>query len=428
MAILDTVAPFRPTRTETGARDRGAAWIVSLFAAAVLLQRLSLPGGTVPLLLPVLYGWVAYGLFTGVLAFNSVRLRLWLLAAALTAVVAPIQSSLVPIPIISLTSWGLFVAVWLPATVHLVERGRDTVRRAFEGCVRVGEILAFACIVMMATQFVGLRYQDWLAMLVPKTFLMQGFVITYPVQYDSPIYRANAWIGLEPSIVSIQLGVCLVLAVLLRARARTLLLLAVGLVCTVSGSGIVIFGVALVVMLLQPIRRQIARFFVPGLLVVGLAALTPIGQQMLGRLTEVSSSGSSASLRAITPYRYLWADWTADPLIALVGHGAGSSQKIIEATNVPGLLVASPIKVFFDYGLVAGTALAVFLIACYLDGPTRSLAAGLFLSSWVLQPATTALVIVLPTMLFITWWAPRDFAPVEVEPLVQNSRAEVRTR
>ena len=399
-----------------------ARWIVSLFATSVLTQRLSLPGGTVPLLLPLILGWCAHGLLTGLLEFDRRRTSLFLLAAALTAGVAFFQQLFVLDPLVSVTSWGLFMTVWVAGVVRLVERGRATVRLAFEGCVRIGRVLAAVCIFMLGAQYMGLAYVDYLALVVPRTLLVQGYVITYPLQWDSPIYRANAWIGLEPSIISLQLGVCLVLAMLVRARAGTLVLLIAGLASTASGSGIYVVAAALVVMLLSPMRRRLLRYPLATALTLVALAFTSVGEIILSRVKEFAIANSSTSLRAIEPYVFLWPQWISEATLVLFGRGAGSSQALIAATNRPGLLVPSPVKVFFDYGVIAGLALAVYLIYCYFGAPSLALSIGLFLSSWTLQPGTTTVVLILPTLLFVTWLAPRPGRYLEVEPFVRPGR------
>lgn len=401
-----------------GAADpgRSARWIISLFAVSVLTQRLALPGGLVPLLLPLILAWCLYGLLSGLLEFHRIRTNLYLLAAGLTAGIALAQQLLVSDPLVSLTSWGLFMTVWAPATLRLTNRSRAVVRRAFEGSVRVGVVLASACLIMLGSQYLGLGYVDYLARVVPSPFLVQGYVITYPLQYDSPIYRANAWIGLEPSVISLQLGVCLVLALLVRASLPTLLVLIAGMVTTASGSGIFVVVIAGVVALMTPMRRQLVRY--P--LAIGAAAiallLTPSGSLILSRVREFAYADSSTSLRAVEPYRLLWPTWTADPAMVLFGRGAGSSQALISATNRPGLLVPSPVKVLFDYGVIAGLVLAIFLVYCYYGAPSLALAAGLFGSSWLLQPGTTTVVLVVPTLLFVTWLAPRRDRYLEWDP------------
>ncbi len=405
-----------------GAHRPTVRWIVGLFAASILLQRFSLPGGIVPILVVIVFAAAGYGLHTGMLAFDRMRLNLYLLAAGLTAAVALPQALFVTSPLISLTSWGLFMTLWAPATLRLTHRDKATLRHAFEGCLRWGIGLAVVAIVMRLVQMAGVPYVDPLA-IVPKTLLVQGYVITYPIEYGSHIYRSNAWIGLEPSIISLQLGIAAVLAVLLRVSPMYLVLLAVGIICTVSGSGVFIVAVALLVMLLMPLRRHLWRYVAAGVITLILAVQTPAGQELAERATEAALAGSSTSLRAIEPYRFLWPIWSETVWPVLFGDGAGSSQQLIEATNRAGLLVASPIKVFFDYGVIAGLALCVFLAFCYFGAPSRALAITLFTSAWVLQPGTTTFVLVLQTLLFVTWWAPRLRRPLESAPFTRSERS-----
>ena len=87
---------------------------------------------------------------------------------------------------------------------------------ALRGIVRVSMWFAVLVIVMFASQLV-IPYHDWFADVVPENIRLTTFTIAYPVSYGSPYYKANGWIGLEPSVVSFQLGVALVAGVLIRA-------------------------------------------------------------------------------------------------------------------------------------------------------------------------------------------------------------------
>ena len=73
----------------------------------------------------------------------------------------------------------------------------------------------------------------------------------------------------------------------------------------------------------------------------------------------------------------------------------------------------TPLKIFYDYGLIAGLALAAFLLFMYLGGPSRSLAITLAVSLWTLQPGTTTAVFTVAIPLFVTWWTPRTQGPIE---------------
>jgi len=395
-----------------------------LFGASVLLQRFSLPGGVIALLLPVVLLWCAVGWWQGWLELDRQRTWLFLVAACATALTALAQGLLVSGARLSVLSWGLFITVWAPAALRLVDRSREALVGALRVCVGVGVALAAACVGMVLAQLVGWQYRDVVADVVPASLLVDGYVITYPLSYTSPIMRANALIGLEPSIVSLQLGVALVLALVVRSRPWVLGALLLGLVCTASGSGLFVVAIALVVMLAHPIRRRLLPLLVPAGVAVALLALTPQGQGIAARITESTVAGSSTSLRALQPYAVAWPQWISDPLGVLVGWGAGSSQALMSATRIPGLLVPSPMKVFYDYGLIAGVLLACFLLACYVGGPLRSLSLALLASSWLLQPGTTTVVLVLPTLLFVTWWAPRIGAVVEMDPPTTGERAE----
>jgi hypothetical protein len=389
-------------------------WVGGLFAATVLLQRFAVPGLPVALVLPVLLVGGLWGVAAGLASFDRFRLTAWLLAAGAMAAVIGVQSLVVQDARISFGSWALFVTTWAPFTLRLTDRRRATYVATLQVVVGTTLCLAVVNIVMLASQLAGLSYKDWLASLLPSNLLLQGFVITYPLRYGSDIVRGNAWIGLEPSIVSAQLGVGLVAAILVRARATTVLLLAVGLLCAASGSGVAILIVALLVLLMLPERRLLRAYAWPAGIGLVVALVTPIGQELLARIPEVFVANSSANLRAVLPYQYLWGYWTHSLDIVVLGGGAGSSQSLVADSGIAGLLVPTPVKIFFDYGLLAGGVLAFFIIFCYVGGPSRALAFSLFVSLWTLQPGTTVAVLVAPLLLLVTWWSPRDLPVMEV--------------
>lgn len=387
---------------------RSTVWLVGgLYIACTLLQRLAVPGLPVPLLLPLVLGVAAWALARGLITFDRTRLFAWLLAAGTTALVIPVQSFVLQREFVSVGSWALFMAIWTPFTLRVVDRRLRTYVATLRVVVATNAWLAGACIVMMASQYAGLPYRDWLADVVPTPFLLDGFVITYPIAYESPIYRANAWIGLEPSMVSLQMGVGLVAALLIGSRATTVLVLTGGLVAATSGSGFAVLAVALVVLLATGARRQLRRFMVPAAVVVVVGLSTPMGQSIAARLTEGGEEQSSTSLRAILPYEYLWPTWSQDFLGVLVGFGPGSSQASVEESGILGLITPTPVKVFFEYGLLPGSVLAAMMVVCYVGGPSRTIAVSLFVSLWTLQPGTTTVLVLVPVLLLVSWWAPR---------------------
>jgi hypothetical protein len=287
---------------------------------------------------------------------------------------------------------------------------------ALRGIVKVCIWFAVLVIIMLASQLV-LPYKDWFAVVVPENIRLTNFTIAYPVSYGSPYYKANGWIGLEPSVVSFQLGLGLVAAVLIRSTMPVILLLGAAILCTTAGSGVIIVVVAVIVILFSRMRWALTRYALLLPPVLAFAA-TPWAAPIVERAGEFSgSSGSnnSTNLRAIQPYDVLFPRFASDPAHLLFGSGPGSSQDIITNQHILGLLVPTPLKIFFDYGIIAGLALAAFLLFMYLGGPSRALAITLAISLWTLQPGTTTMVFVIAVPLVVTWWTPRTRGPLETD-------------
>ena len=393
---------------------RTARWVAVLFLLVVLLQRFAVPGvPNVALLVPVVVVWAALALARRIAVVDRTRLLWWFAAATTSCFVMLIQDFAVAGAEISVTAWGLVMVVWLPFVLRLVENGPAAYLQTLRYVSLIATILAILTIAMVGTQLLGIPHRDWFAVLVPENLQLGGFVLTYPLNYGSNILRGNAWIGLEPSMVSAQLGIGLLAALFVRARWWTVVVLILGLVATASGSGIVIVIIGVLVMMLHRCRQLLTKYAVLGGVTVVLATLTPFGSLLLDRSSEFSSSGSSASLRAFEPYGVLFPRWTEQLSGVLWGYGPGSSQRIVTDTNVLGLLVPSPAKVFFEYGLVAGVVLAAFLLGCYWGGPSRTMGLSLLVSLWLLQPGVTTMVIVAPLLAMVTLWSPRPGPPIE---------------
>lgn len=384
-------------------------WVGGIYVAFILLQRFAVPGLPIGVLLPFVLGAAAWGFLRGLTTFHRGRLVLWLFTAGVTALVIPLQSLVLDRTSVSLGSWGLFMTVWAPFTLQLTDRRLETYLAVLRVVVITSAVLATGCLIMMITQYAGLAYRDYLAAVVPSSWLLDNYAITYPIAYGSPIYRANAWIGLEPSIVSLQMGVGLLAAVLTRARRLVTALLVGGLVAATSGSGFAVAVVGVVVLAGTSARILLRPYLIPTVVGLGFGLSSPVGQSMMQRAAS-GISDQSFTLRAIEPYLYLWPIWVTDVSKVLIGDGPGSSQRLANQTGQFGLQVPTPIKIFYDYGLLAGAALAVLILVCYAGGHSRSIALALLVSLWALQPGTTSIVVLLPVLVLVTWWSPRPDA------------------
>jgi len=308
----------------------------------------------------------------------------------------------------------LMVFIWLPFVFRLRERSRQAYHAALRHITTIATCLAIASIAMIAIQLVGVSYHDWFAELVPRSLQITDFNNSYPIQFRSQIYKSNAFIGLEPSMVSSQLGVGILAAALTRARMWKVVALVAGLVATVAGSGMIIALIGIVVLLLAgPSWRLVARYIPILVTVLALGSLTTFGKLAFERIDEFQSSNSSTSLRVFEPVRTLFPDWASHFAGVLFGYGPGSSQRIVNVQSVEGALVTTPVKIFFEYGIAGGMVLAGFILICYWGGPSRAFAVSLLLSTWLLQAGLGSVIIMLPVLVTVTLWSPRTGAPVE---------------
>lgn len=393
---------------------RTVSWAAWLFALLILVQRFSVPAMPVPMLLPVCLTWVLLAWRAGVVEIDVRRLVFWSLAVAATGAAMLVQTGVHPQPVVSVTSWALIHVVWLPAVVRFVDRRPSTFVALLHRVVAICVALSVACVFMIGIQFAGVAYADYLEALVPETFLEQGFTIASPISFGSPIYRANAWIGLEPSTVSYQIGIGILAGILVRARMRWFLVMVAGIFATVGASGFVLIGLGVLALLAFPARRSLLRVIAPVVVGGGAALATPVGQILLAR-GENAGEDESASLRAVQPYTELWPHWSTDLTTALLGGGAGSSQRIVDVTIEQGL-VPLPAKIFYDYGLIAGLVLAAFLLFCYVDSLSPTLAFAFMVNLWTFQPGSNIPVFVVPVLLLVTMWAPRSTPRLEDHP------------
>ncbi len=419
--IVDLATPRAPAPLDEVSRMRTVRWVAVLFALGVLLQRFSVPGSVVPLLLPIVLGWLGLAMARGVVELDRTRLMLLCAAVAVTGAAIFVQPLLVPAPRVSLTSWGLVFAVSSTLVFRLVDRRPETFQGVLHAVSTIGVVQALGALTMTATQFAGIAYRDVFASVVPEPLQLSGYVITYPYAYGGTLFRANAWVGLEPSFVSFQLGLAALAAMMVRRSWLVLALILAGLASTASGSGILILLVGVAGLVSSRLRGQLR----PRLLPLGLGILvllsTPYGIGLAARAGEVAEDNSSASLRAIQPYERLLTPWLSDLPTMFFGAGPGTSQVLVTATSEAGLLVPTPIKILFDYGIIAGSVLAAFLITCYCGSLSPVLAFTLFFSLWTLQPGLTTILLVMHVVILVSLW-PRDHRP-EVDEHVPRSLA-----
>ncbi|MBK8448447.1 MAG: hypothetical protein IPL41_17655 [Micropruina sp.] len=374
-----------------------------------------MPGLPISMTVPLLLLWACLALFRGVVELDARRTVIWLLAAGVSGLLMVPQSALVLFPLISVNSWLLWMVTWLPMVFRFTDRSPQAYDTTLRGVAWAGLGLAGLSIVFTLSQVLGIRYRDIFAEVVPDALQLQGFVITYPIAWESPIYKSNAWLALEPSFLSFMLGVAMVSALISLRHPLLVIGIGLGLLCTTAGSGMAVAGVYLIAALLSGRGRALTRYLIVAIPLAVIGALTALGDSVLDRLTEAGDARSSTALRMIEPYTYLVPQWLSDPVRMLVGGGPGSSQRVVDDVGVLGLLVPTPAKMLYDYGLIGGLLMLAMILVVYLRSPAPELAVALAVSMLTLQGAAQPLVAM--SLLMISLFAPVARASVEPDPV-----------
>ncbi|MBX6389008.1 MAG: hypothetical protein IRZ08_08415 [Frankia sp.] len=390
-----------------------------LLFCEIFLQRIAVPvgGSQVPVILPIVFAGAVLLAARRQLRTHLVRTRAYLVAMALCCASAFVAFTSGERNV-SMNSVMLLVVTYAPFCLGLATgQARALLPRLLDRFVVMTTVLACLAIGQFLLQLAGWRYTDVLGDLVPPDFVMQNFNTTYPVQYGSPLYKSNAFICLEPSFTSQFLAVGLVVAVLRSTRWWRIPLYLLAILSTVSGTGVLLLGVAGVLLAVHKgLKFTLTAVAVVALVVVGLL-LTPAGEIFASRATETSSSQSSGSLRFVQPYTRMYDEMSSHPSKAMLGHGPGWSDRDAAeylAERLLPLNYALLPKLLLEYGLIAGVSFLVFLAAAFARGSPSFVLSGTLLFFYaVLSSSLLSPVVVYLPMLLLTWFC-EDRHPLAV--------------
>lgn len=384
-------------------RSRGEGPFLSvMLVVIVLLERFAVsPGGNeVPLVIPAVLAFLVVGLWRGHLRLHPVQtpLVLGMWATGLVCTLAQVATGTVP----SVLSVGLLIVLYVPMLVRSTQGARSVVlvTRTFLTMMTIAAVVA---LVQLLIQYAGVENIDWLAAVVPDQLLVHGFFPNNPVSYGESLRRSNAVLFLEPSFLSMFLGLAVLLGMRSRAPWWQLLLLFAGMVPTLAGNGLVVLLPGLVMTLLSPLRRNVLSL-VPGVIAaVVAAAATPLGSLYIGRTSEASSSRSSSSLRFVQPYTQLLPASFDSPFHALLGHGAGSSDSYLASNGLGTVTRALVPKVAYEYGMVGLIGIAaVLLLIMFSSLRSRPWLLGLVLAFFFLNASLLLAELVFATLFWVT--------------------------
>ncbi|MCI2238920.1 hypothetical protein MO973_29300 [Paenibacillus sp. TRM 82003] len=385
--------------------DRRVLAVVAVFLVAVtVLQRFTIPvGPQLSVAVPVVLLGLGYLLWHGDAVENTPAVRTFVVAMAVCLIAAGtvmvtersgVLTSLLYLPVI----WSAFAIRLHPHRHHLYPRVLDL----FEKFMLVFAVLG---LLQTLTQFAGVwTYRDYLLDVVPEAFLFGGYNTSYPIEYGSPVIKANGFVFLEPSIYAQFLALALLSSLVRRTAAVRPVVLGLALIGTISGTGLLFASFGVLVLMLRRGGWWAVRIVVAGVLAAVGALLSPLGEIFLKRSTETSGTNSSGNLRFVAPYQEILDAWGADPAAALLGKGAGYADELMgEIYRLTGLPInfSGLAKLVFEYGLPAAALFCAFVVLALLHrspAPTLALSgvfASAFLTGSLLQPQV--LYVLVPT-------------------------------
>lgn len=407
-----------------------------LLIVVVLGQRFVLPLGALPIGIPLVavYVGVAFLRARGALRYNRVRTELYLLSAGglllATWVNTFRQSDW------SVNSLLLLLVLYLPWVFCMASQYADLVVDLLRVYVRLMAAVAAVAIGQMAGQLTGVwAYQDYAGGFVPPQWLAQGYNTSFPMTWNSPIYKANAFLFLEPSFLCQFLALGVLVALLIRAPAWQPLLMGLGMACTLSGTGILLLVVGVTLLAFRHPSVIRPSYVVAGAVGLVIVFQTPAAEFLLDRRDETTQQGSSGYLRFVQPYTEVAAGLKEEPARYVTGAGPGTADRLLEsARSNAGEAVVYTIgpKLVFEYGLAAGVLFVVFILVAILRGPPMKALPGaiivmiFFLSGSLLQPHTVVTAWLLtslwgPPVTFgltdaLAAWRQRQRHPLALEP------------
>jgi len=411
-----------PTNARVGAlssvADRRVLTVITaLLLSITVFQRfgLSLGGAQLSVSVLVAVAGLGYLLYHGDVVENRGATRLFVIAMAAAFLCAAIV--LLRTGSGGITSLLYLPVIWVVFTFRLHASRQHLYARVLARFESVMLVFAGLGILQTASQAAGVwSYVDYILSTVPEAFLFTGYNTSYPIEYGSPIIKANAFVFLEPSIYAQFLALAILAVLVRRAAWWRVVVLGVALVLTISGTGLVFAAVGVLLLMLRRGGRWTARLVVVGLIAIPVALATPFGAIIAERAGETQNTNSSGSLRFVQPYQQIIEAWSDNPVSVLVGQGAGYADdlagQIFSTTGLP-INFSGLAKLVLEYGLPAAALFGAFVVLALVwrsPSPTIALAgvfANAFLTGALLQPQVLYVLVPLSS-LFIGYRFEKD--------------------
>lgn len=400
VAVTSNAMPVVPA---FGATPRAAAGAVLvplglLLIAVTLLQRFAVPAAGSQLGIGFVLGLAVtgWGLLAGRLVIEPVRFVLFsLVLAAILATLALGEGGF------SLLSLAMFCLLYFPF-VCFVPLKRHDYLLVLDLFLMLARLVAICAVLQFASQFV--LGQGWMFpfdRLLPAAFFIPDFNLV--IEMGGGLTKATGLWLLEPSHLSQLMALAILVELRWFGRPRHLALFGLGLFLAFSGTGLLLLGVFLPVLLAR--RGHWPWLAAAPVILAALLAL--FGDVFpfsffLGRLGEFANAQSSGAMRLFGPWRAMADLYAARPDLVLLGTGPGGMADAVLHFDYA-VQDSSWLKLLVEYGLVGAAPFALFYGYCLFAGAAdRFLAAALlfqvlflggFLLSFYVQFLILALVV-----------------------------------
>lgn len=343
----------------------------------------------------------AYLIASGYAAFQLYPFAILIVAAATAVFVVGFRSSGT-----SWTSLLLLFALYAPF-VFRFRQGYELSRvQAYIEATFVSTACAISIIAVVqlfAVNALGLKALTNVYFVLPEQIRGAG---TYAFLRESGgIVKANGFFLRESATLSIVAALAAIIEFSNRARWAVLVILASGLLVSLSGSGFLLILAALV---LPTSILRLPLFVLSAVVVSGVLVLTyqlqiPGFEFWFGRVTELQTPGTSGYARFVAPLQMVERSFEKGMVETMLGNGAGSYLREAGLLKLP-YEVNDPTwaKLTFEYGLLGFMTISALFIwrlyASQLRRPICNAALVIWLSSGLVLKQDFAFMIWLLTL------------------------------
>lgn len=406
-------------RARVRAYDPLAEWLLfTPIVGVTFLSKFAFPVGATQISVgfPILVGTVALGLLSGRMQLSPANFALYLATMGLLLAIQVFGGHDFSIPSLALL---IMLHVGYAVGIKPGLTRPDIQLKFFQ---QVAVIIAICGMIQFASQSViGVENSYPIETRLPAWMVIDRFNYLNPLYFGSTRFKSNGLFMLEPASFCQLLAVATIIELLFYQRLWRFAVFFGGIVVSYSGTGLIVLGPLLPVLLIAKRRYDLLA------LIVVAGGLAYLASDMLDldifarRINEFGNPESSGFARFAGGYyffaQYLWPDIMA----ALFGLGAGAAvdygPRAIYASSE-----LSWVKMIFEFGLVGGGMYFAFLAKCmFVSRRLMLLSLGLllsFLQNGALIPAIHGLILSL-----LVW--PAAIREAAAVPVSRTSRPAI---